>query len=287
LDRYLCGLDVMGRDGIILKSVREIEMMRSAGLLLCQVLDRTRGMVRPGVTTAAIDKVAEAMILDAGAVPLFKGVENPEARFPFPASLCASVNEEVVHGIPNDRPLTEGDILTVDCGVELNGYCSDSAVTVPVGRVSGEVQRLMKVTREALRLAVSEMQPGRKWSEVARKIQAYVESNGMSVVRDFVGHGIGRSMHEEPKVPNYWNGQRRNTDFKLRRGMVLAVEPMVNLGRKEVCYAGPDRWTVRTKDKRPAAHYEHTVAVTDNGGYILSGSAEGVPPGTNAGGKQL
>lgn len=258
-----------GRGGIILKSSREIELMRAAGKLVEQVLSEVASMVRPGMTTRQLNAHAERLIEGAGAVALFKGVENPEARFPFPAALCTSVNEEIVHGLPNDRPLALGDIVGIDCGVRLNGYCGDSAVTVPVGQVSPEVGRLLKVTRESLDFAIAEMHLGRAWSEVARVIQGHVESNGMSVIRDFVGHGIGRSMHEDPKVPNYWD-RKSGPDFRLDRGMVLAVEPMVALGKPSVRYAGPERWIVRTQDGSFTAHFEHTVAMTESGPLVLT-----------------
>ena len=255
--------------GIILKSPREIELMRSAGAVVYGVLRRMRELAQAGTTTAELNAVAEEMITAAAGIPLFKGVENPQAKFPFPAALCTSVNEELVHGIPSDRALAEGDVLSVDCGVRLAGYCGDSATTIPIGSVDREVARLLEVAREALDLAIAEIRPGRAWSEVAKGIQAFVEDNGFSVVRDFVGHGIGREMHEEPKVPNYWDG-RQGSDFELVPNMVIAIEPMVNLGNRAVRYAGHDRWTVVTRDGKCAAHFEHTVAVTDTGADVLT-----------------
>lgn len=227
-------------------------------------------MVDVGVTTAELNAVAEEMIEAAGGTALFKGVENPQASVPFPAALCTSVNEELVHGIPNDRPLKEGDVLSVDCGVRLAGYCGDSAVTIPVGRISEDSQKLLDVTRGALDAAIREIRPERMWSEVAREIQEFVEGQGLSVVREFVGHGIGREMHEEPKVPNYWDETQRKLDFKLVPRMVLAVEPMVNLGSHRVEYAGKERWVVVTKDRKQAAHFEHTLAVTADGVDVLT-----------------
>jgi methionyl aminopeptidase len=217
-----------------------------------------------------LNEIAERRIAQAGATALFKGVVNPQARFPFPAALCTSVNEEVVHGIPNDRPLEEGDIVSVDCGVRLNGYCGDSARTFPVGRISPEAQGLLDVTRGALELAIREIRPGMKWSEIAGQMQALVEEAGMSVVRDFVGHGIGQEMHEDPKVPNYVDRQQLRNDFRLERSMTLAIEPMVNLGSHEVEYRSPDRWAVVTRDGRCAAHFEHTVVVGENGAEVLT-----------------
>lgn len=265
----------MGRRGIILKSDRELELMRRAGLLVNRVLNEVRQATKPGVSTADLNDLAEAIIRDAGAKPLFKGVVNKEARFPFPAALCTSVNEQVVHGIPNRRPLCEGDIVSVDCGVQLEGYCGDAALTIAVGEVSADVRRLLETAHGTLKLAIAEIRPGRTWGDVARLLQKHVESQKMGVVRDFVGHGIGRSMHEEPKVPNYWDRKRKDMDFKLVPRLVIAVEPMVNLGTHEVTYADGDRWTVRTKDGRPAAHFEHTIAVTEDGCRVLTLGEDG------------
>jgi methionyl aminopeptidase len=227
-------------------------------------------MVAPGVTTGELNAVAERMIAEAGAVPLFKGVRTEHARTAFPAALCTSVNEEVVHGIPSDRRLEEGDIVSLDCGVKLNGYCGDSARTLGVGRVDPEVEHLMEVTRRALDLAISEIRPNRMWSEIARQVQALVEDEDLAVVREFVGHGIGRDMHEEPKVANYHDRKQKKSDFLLQPGLTLAVEPMVVLGRPSVEYARSDRWAVVTKDSSYAAHFEHTVAVTGQGADVLT-----------------
>ena len=258
------------KDAPTLKSAAEIERMREAGRLVNRVLKAVEEMVRPGVTTAAMNAVAEEMIAQAGAQALFKGQRHAQARFPFPAALCTSLNEEVVHGIPSDRPLRPGDIVSVDCGVRLGGYCGDAARTFAVGPVSERVQRLLEVTREALEIAIREVRPDRWWSEVAGAVQRYVESEGFSVVREFVGHGIGRRMHEEPKVPNYVDRGRRREDFLLRPGMTLAIEPMVTAGGAEVCYADSTGWPVVTKDGQWAAHFEHTVAVTPRGADVLT-----------------
>ena len=258
------------RGGIILKSAREIELMRDAGRVVHRVLVRMGELARPGVTTAELNVVAEEMIAEAGGTALFKGVRNPQAKFPFPAALCTSVNEQLVHGIPAERVLGDGDILSVDCGVRLAGYCGDSATTIPVGRVSAETQHLLDVTRSALDLAIDDIRPGRMWSEVARTIQAFVEGERLSVVRDFVGHGIGREMHEEPKVPNYWDKRQQANDFELLPRMVLAVEPMVNLGTSAVGYADSECWVVVTRDRKYAAHFEHTIAVADDGADVLT-----------------
>lgn len=255
---------------IVLKSAREIELMRAAGRLVCQVLDELQKMVCPGVTTAQLNETASQLIRAAGATALFLGVKNPQARFPFPASICSSVNDAIVHGVPNDRPLAEGDIVSVDCGVRLKGYCGDSARTFAVGRIAPAAQRLLDVTRQTLDLAIFEMKPGVRWSRVARAMQELVEANGFGVVTEFVGHGIGREMHEEPKVPNYYDRSQRGGDFELVPGMTLAVEPMVTAGRPEYKFADRDRWTVVTKDGSLACHFEHTIAITADGVDVLT-----------------
>ncbi len=251
-----------------LKSKQEIEAMRRAGGLVAQVLEQVRQAVKPRVSTAELNALAEGLIAAAGAEPLFKGVRSTQAKFPYPAALCTSVNEEVVHGVPGVRKLAEGDIISVDCGVRLDGYCGDAAVTIPVGQVRPEVQRLMDVTNEALLIAVREIRPGRKWTDVAREMQRHVEQAGFSVVREFVGHGIGRSLHEDPKVPNFVD--RGSRSFDMVAGLVLAVEPMVNMGRPDVVYGDSTGWTVVTRDRSWAAHFEHTIAVTDGGNDVLT-----------------
>ncbi len=258
--------------GIILKSSREIELMRAAGSVVQRVLTKMRAVVRPGVTTGELDAIAEKIVSDAGGIALFKGVENSQARFAFPGTLCTSVNEELVHGVPGDRALEEGDVVSVDCGVRLAGYCGDAATTIAVGAIAPDAERLLDVTKRALDLAMEQMRPGRMWSEIATQMQALVEAEGMSVVRDFVGHGIGRSMHEDPKVPNYWNARQARMDFELVPGLVLAVEPMVNLGRHAVEYGDASRWVIVTRDRKYAAHFEHTLAMTDSGVDVLTGA---------------
>jgi len=253
-----------------LKSRDEIERMRRAGALVARVLARMKEIAGPGVTTAELNVVAEQMISQAGAQALFRGVKTRQAKFPFPSALCTSVNEVVVHGVPSDRKLLEGDVVSIDCGVRLNGYCGDSAVTVPIGKISPDVRQLLAVTQEVLDLAISMIRPKRWWSEIAGAMQSRVESVGFSVVREFVGHGIGRDMHEEPKIPNYVEPGNRRQDFMLRTGMVLAVEPMVNMGTLEVVYGDSTGWPVVTQDGRYAAHFEHTVAVTDKGADVLT-----------------
>mgnify|MGYP005838167391 CR=1 FL=1 len=227
-------------------------------------------MTRPGTATGEMNAVAAEMIEAAGAEALFRGQTHPEGRFPFPAVLCTSVNEEVVHGIPGDRRLRDGDVISVDCGVRLGGFCGDSARTFAVGTVNGRVRALLDVTRDALGLAVREVRAGRWWGEIAGQIQALVEGAGFSVVRQFVGHGIGREMWEEPKVPNYVDRQQRREDFLLKAGMTLAIEPMVTMGKPDVKYADASNWPVVTKDGLWAAHFEHTLAVTPHGADVLT-----------------
>lgn len=253
-----------------LKGREDIERMRRAGGLVARVLARMQEMARPGISTAEMNAAAEEMIAQAGAEALFRGVKTRQAKFPFPSALCASVNEVVVHGIPSPRKLDEGDIVSIDCGVRLDGFCGDSALTVAIGQISPEVQRLLEVTQETLQLAIRLIKPKRWWSEVAGPMQAMVEKAGFSVVREFVGHGIGKHMHEEPKVPNYVDVRDRRQDFMLRPGMVLAVEPMVNMGTAAVVYGDSTGWPVVTEDGRYAAHFEHTVAITERGADVLT-----------------
>ncbi|HWP40063.1 MAG TPA: type I methionyl aminopeptidase [Tepidisphaeraceae bacterium] len=259
---------------IIIKTRREIEMMRRAGQAGCEILAKMREAVAPGVSTQELNEIARRELARVGAVGLSKNYPTYKPGEGFPAETCISVNEEVVHGIPGSRQLREGDIVTLDLALMLDGYCADTATTVPVGRISPEVQKLLDVTRQTLALALNNIRPGRRWTEIARLMQYHVESNGFSVVREFVGHGIGRSMHEDPKVANFVTAEQLRGDFKLRPGMTLAVEPMVVMGSREVDLL-PDNWTVVTKDGLPAAHFEHTIAVTENGVDILT---DGRPP---------
>ncbi len=254
----------------VLKSPREIELIRAAGRVVFQVHERMREMVRPGLRVCELGEAAEAIIAAAGGEALFKGVTSKATKFPFPAAICASLNEQVVHGIPDERQLREGDIISIDCGVRLKGYCADAANTLPVGEVSPLARRLLSVTREALALALAQVRPNRPWSEVAKLIQLHVESAGFAVVREFVGHGIGQSMHEEPKVPNYTDRKQRKQDFRLEPGLVVAVEPMVTAGSRDVKSGDWTGWPQVTKDGSLAAHYEHTVAVTEGGIDVLT-----------------
>jgi methionyl aminopeptidase len=254
----------------VLKSPREIELMRASGRVVRTVLDRIAERIRPGVTTGQLGALADEIIDAAGGEALFRGVVTTGTRFPFPSSICASVNDEVVHGIPGDRVLNEGDILSVDCGVRMRGYCGDAATTLRVGRVSAEVQRLLDVTQETLELAIGEIRPGRCWSELAAVMQAHVENAGFSVVREFVGHGIGQQMHEEPKVPNYADQKSRKGDFRLDPGLVIAVEPMVNMGTRDVKAGDATGWPQVTRDGKWSAHFEHTLAITAMGVDVLT-----------------
>jgi methionyl aminopeptidase len=249
---------------ISLKSPREIEIMRRANVIVAEVLEELKSHVVPGVTTLELDALAEELTLKKKAVPAFKGYSV--AGRVYPCSLCASVNEEIVHGIPSRRALREGDIIGLDYGVIYEGYYGDSAITVGVGRVSEEAQRLMDVTREALYKGIEQLCDGKRLGDLGSVIQRTAEGAGYSVVRAFVGHGIGKRLHEEPPVPNYGDPER---GLRLREGMVLAIEPMVNAGGYEV-EIKEDGWTAVTKDGSLAAHFEHSVAITKNGPYILS-----------------
>ncbi|OHB64946.1 MAG: type I methionyl aminopeptidase [Planctomycetes bacterium RBG_13_62_9] len=255
---------------ITLRSRREIELMRRAGAVVADVLSKLQEIAAPGVTTADLDEVALRMTRGAGADALFKGVRSPQARMPFPGAICASVNEQVVHGIPSrEAVLRQGDILSIDFGVRLDGYCGDAAVTVPIGEVSGDERRLIEVTRQVLEIAIARAGPAVRWSQVAGMMQRHAESAGFSVVRDFVGHGIGTKMHEDPKVPNFVSDELLAEDIVLTEGMVLAVEPMINAGGSAVRTLG-NGWTVVTRDGKSSAHFEHTIAVVGGGCEVLT-----------------
>lgn len=246
-------------------------MMRKAGLVVWQAHQIAAALVKPGVTTGEIDAAIEALFEKVGAIPLFKGVPG---KVPFPAVTCISVNEEVVHGIPGPRVLNEGDVVSIDTGCKLDGWCGDAAITHPVGRIDPEVQRLLDVTDGTLQLAIELIGKKSRWSEVAAEMGKYVLDAGFSVVESFVGHGIGRDMHEAPQVPNFSSKQLlRHGDFELRPGLVIAVEPMVNMGTKKV-RGMPDHWTQVTSDGRPSAHFEHTIAVTADGPRVLTAAPQ-------------
>ncbi len=245
---------------ILLKSVQELERMRRAGRIVALCLEELRAMVGPGVKTADLDRRAERCIAKHGGLPAFLGYRG------FPATICASINSEVVHGIPGERRLQDGDIVSLDVGVRLEGYHADAAITVPVGKVDARARRLVEVTQEALNRGIAVMEQGRRLTDVSHAIQSYVESMGYSVVRDYGGHGIGQSMHEDPPVPNFGPP---GTGPLLKEGMVLALEPMVNVGGWEVTVLD-DQWTVVTVDGSLSAHFEHTVAITGDGPLVLT-----------------
>ena len=262
----------------MLKSAREIDRMRKAGLYVWHALQIAEKLVRPGITTKDIDSKIEQFFNDHRVVPLFKGV--PGKVVPFPAVTCISVNEQVVHGIPGNRVLREGDIVGIDTGCKLldagsqtKGWCGDSAKTFAVGKITTEKQRLMDVTERMLNIAIEEMDKTASWSAVAKKMQTLAHQNGYSVIEDLVGHGIGREMHENPQVPNYFCPQVKRNNFDLVPGIVLAIEPMVNIGTKKIRTLR-DHWTIITNDHKPSAHFEHTVALTSLGARVLTGPPE-------------
>ncbi len=254
-----------------LKSDRELALMRESGILVCRALKICRDMAKPGVKTIAIDRAVEAFYASHSAIPLFKGYPG---KVPFPAVTCLSVNEQVVHGIPGERILKEGDLLKVDTACKYNGWCADRAITIPVGTVRPERLRLLRVAEEVLQIAIDELPKRKWWSEVASKMQKHAETNRFSVVTNYVGHGIGRVMHENPQVPNFVNRETRKHDFRIEPGLVLAVEPMVNMGTAEVKVLG-DHWTVVTKDGMPSVHVEHTLAILPGGKVMIITSDEG------------
>jgi methionyl aminopeptidase len=253
---------------IVRKSVAELEKMRAAGLLVWRILERLKEIVAEGVSTYDLEVAAAKMMEEAGARPAFKGYKSALAETKFPFVLCTSVNDEIVHGMPSQkRLLKSGDIVSIDTGVQLSGYYGDSAVTIGVGEISGEARRLMDVTRESLELAIDKARPGNRLFDICGTVERHVTANGFSVVREFVGHGIGTHMHEEPQIPNYVD--RRGENPRLKPGMVLAIEPMVNAGGPG-SRVKPDKWTAVTEDGKYSAHFEHTVAVTANGPWVLT-----------------
>lgn len=245
---------------IILKTDEEIELMRESNRLVGMTLGELSKHIKPGVTTKQLDAIAETFIRDHGATPTFLGYGG------FPNSICTSVNENVVHGIPNNKPLREGDVISVDCGTFKNGFCGDSAYTFCVGEVDEKIKRLLETTKQALYLGIEHAREGNRIGDIGAAIQTFCESRGYSVVRELVGHGIGRNMHEAPEVPNYG---RRGTGPILKDGMCIAIEPMINMGGKKVVFES-DGWTVRTKDRKPSAHFEHTIAIRKGKADILS-----------------
>ncbi len=248
---------------IYLKTKEEIELLRENNILVSETLAEVKKYIKPGVTTKELDTVAEEFIRAHGAVPGFLGYGNP----PFPATLCISVNEQVVHGIPSDKHvLKEGDIVSVDCGTVMKGFYGDSAYTFAVGEIAPDVQRLLTVTKEALRKGTAQAKVGNRIGDVSSAVQRYAEANGFSVVRELTGHGLGRNMHEDPEVPNFGIKGRGPV---LQEGMVICIEPMINMGTRHVVFER-DGWTVRTRDRKPAAHFEFAVAITKDGPDVLT-----------------
>jgi methionyl aminopeptidase len=245
---------------IILKSGREIEYMKDAGRIVAESHAELKKALHEGITTKELDQIAEDYIVKQGASPSFKGYCG------YPASICASINEEVVHGIPGLRKVESGDIISIDIGAELNGFHGDAAVTLPIGEVTDEIQTLLSVTEESLNKGIEQAILGNRLSDIAHAVQAHVEKNGFSVVRDYVGHGVGRDMHEEPQVPNFGKPGRGP---RLEKGMTLAIEPMVNVGTYKVETLA-DKWTVVTQDRKASAHFEHSIAITEEGPLILT-----------------
>lgn len=245
---------------IVLKSARELKAMRKAGRVVAGALELMRRTVRPGIPTGELDRLAEEYILGSGARPAFKGYRG------FPASICTSVNDEVVHGIPGRRVLQEGDIVSIDIGATFDGYYGDAAITLPVGRINPDAEKLLRVTEESLYEGIRMAYPGRRLSDISHAVQTHVEAHGFSVVREYVGHGIGSSMHEDPQIPNFGPP---GVGVTLKSGMTLAIEPMVNAGAFEVIIMGDD-WTVKTQDGSLSAHFEHTIAITETGPEILT-----------------
>ena len=251
---------LLGKRMIIAKSKKDLDKMRAAGELVGEVREVLRGMVKPGITGMELNNAAEKMIRDAGAYPTFLNYHG------FPYSICASVNEQVVHGFPSKIELKEGDIISIDLGATLDGFVGDSATTIPVGKVTDEVAHLIKVTDECLELAIQQCYPNKHVGDIGYVVQSHAEKFGYGIVRDYVGHGIGRKMHESPQIPNYG---RSGTREKIRNGYVFAIEPMINLGKAETKVLA-DKWTVITIDGKPSAHSEHTIAITEVGPEVLT-----------------
>ena len=248
---------------IVRKSEREIEIMRKAGRIVADALTMTREIAKEDISTEDLNTRLEEYVLQKGGIPVFKGYRG------YPKSICASINEEIVHGIPDQRTLRNGDILSVDIGVEFNKYVADAAITIPIGEISEEAESLLQVCEEALNKAIEKTCANNRLSEVSRSIQDYVESNGLSVIRDYTGHGIGRQMHEDPQIPNFVSKELLKADEILLQGMALAIEPMICVGEYDTEVL-KNKWTVVTKDRKLSAHFEHTVVVTENGAEILT-----------------
>ena len=256
---------IVGKRMIIAKSQKDLEKMRAVGELIATVRESLRGMVAPGVTTLELNATAEKMMRDAGAIPTFIGYK-PHGMVPFPFAICASVNDQIVHGFSSERPLEDGDIVSLDMACTLEGFVGDTAITVPVGGVSEDLRQLIRVTEECLAAGIEQCHPNKRVGDIGAAIQAHAEKYGYGIVRDYTGHGIGRSMHEAPQIPNYG---RPGTKERIRAGYCFAIEPMLNVGTHETRTL-EDKWTVVTKDGKPSAHAEHTIAVTPDGPEILT-----------------
>ena len=256
---------LFGKRMIIAKSQKDLEKMRAVGELIAEVRETLRSMVAPGVTTLELNAAAEKMMRDAGAIPTFIGYK-PHGMVPFPYAICASANDQIVHGFSSETPLREGDIISLDMACTLQGFVGDTAATVPVGQVSDELRQLIRVTEECLALGIEQCRPNKRVGDIGAAIQAHAEKHGYGIVRDYTGHGIGRSMHEAPQIPNYG---RPGTRERIRAGYCFAIEPMLNIGTHETRTLD-DKWTVVTKDGKPSAHAEHTIAVTPEGPEVLT-----------------
>jgi methionyl aminopeptidase len=256
---------LFGKRMIIAKSQKDLEKMRAVGELIAEVRETLRSMVEPGITTLELNEAAEKMMREAGAIPTFIGYK-PRGMVPFPFAICASVNEQVVHGFSTDKPLKEGDIISIDQACTLDGFVGDTATTIPVGEVTEELEQLIRVTEECLEKAIEQCYPNKRVGDIGWAVQSHAEQYGYGIVRDYTGHGIGRRMHEAPQIPNYG---RQGTREKIRAGYCFAIEPMLNLGTHETKTL-EDQWTVVTRDGKPSAHAEHTIAVTADGPEILT-----------------
>jgi methionyl aminopeptidase len=252
-----------------LKSAREIALMREAGKIVAEALRLCRALCQPGVRTLEINRAVEELFAKHGATPLFKGYPGSNPKVPFPAVTCISLNEQVVHGIPGPREVKDGDLVKIDTACKLNGWCADAAITVMVGNVRPERRRLVEVAEQVLKISAEELGKRRWWSEVAGAMQRHAEAAGYHMVEQYVGHGIGRIMHENPQVPNYVSRDMRKHDFRLEPGLVLAVEPMVNMGKADTRVLA-DQWTVVTRDGLPSVHVEHTLALTQSGVQVIT-----------------
>lgn len=256
---------LLGKRMIIAKSRKDLDKMREVGELIAEVREALRRMIEPGITTLELNAVAEKMMRQAGAIPTFIGYK-PHGMVPFPFAICASVNEQIVHGFSNNTPLKKGDIISLDMAATYNGFVGDTAFTAPVGEITDDLKQLLQVTEECLHLGIAQCHPNKKVGDIGHAVQSHAEKFGYGIVRDYTGHGIGRNMHEAPQIPNYG---RAGTRERIRAGYCFAIEPMINMGTQETKTLS-DKWTVVTKDGKPSAHFEHTIAVLEDGPEILT-----------------